>query len=119
VNLAPVAVLRLCYGDCTLRYLLVVAYGANSVEVTPTLISVDLFVRDMSLVLAPLPDFILHNVSPLLYIFQVAGHTPVEFVGWKLARLVAISPAMNCALGEVVLPPVCFANACANRIGRN
>jgi hypothetical protein len=38
--------------------LLVVAYGANSVEVTPTLISVDLFVRDMSLVLAPLPDFI-------------------------------------------------------------
>jgi hypothetical protein len=40
----------------------VVAYGANSVEVTPTLISVDLFVRDMSLVLAPLPDFILHNV---------------------------------------------------------
>jgi hypothetical protein len=42
--------------------LLVVAYGANSVEVTPTLISVDLFVRDMSLVLAPLPDFILHNV---------------------------------------------------------
>jgi hypothetical protein len=37
--------------------LLVVAYGANSVEVTPTLISVDLFVRDMSLVLAPLPDF--------------------------------------------------------------
>jgi hypothetical protein len=46
--------------------LLVVAYGANSVEVTPTLISVDLFVRDMSLVLAPLPDYILHNV----YIFD-------------------------------------------------
>jgi hypothetical protein len=44
--------------------LLVEAYGANSVEVTPTLISVDLFVRDMSLVLAPLPDFILHNVLP-------------------------------------------------------
>jgi hypothetical protein len=43
--------------------LLVVASGANSVEVTPALISVDLFVRDMSLVLAPLPDFILHNVS--------------------------------------------------------
>jgi hypothetical protein len=29
----------------------------------PLLTSVDLFVRDMSLVLAPLPDFILHNVN--------------------------------------------------------
>jgi hypothetical protein len=38
--------------------LLVVAYGIKSVEVTLALISVDLFVRDMSLVLAPLPDFI-------------------------------------------------------------
>jgi hypothetical protein len=35
-----------------------VAYGANSVEVTPTLISV-------SLVLAPLPDYILHNVTSI------------------------------------------------------
>jgi hypothetical protein len=39
-------------------------YGAESVGVTPAFISVDLFVLDMSLVLAPLPDLYLEKREP-------------------------------------------------------
>jgi hypothetical protein len=38
------------------------AHLSDALACIETAISVDLFVRDMSLVLAPLPDFILHNV---------------------------------------------------------